>query len=187
MCAASQDEQFRERPAHLTALYCVRTPPDGLGDTTLADSVRGWDRLPAAVRERIAGMSARHSLAKIPLLDGGDPTTRPDHSVATHPLVMELPSGKRCMYIGSLGAEVLDADGTPLAQEEGAELLQTLFEAAEKGGLYTHRWKVGECLLIDNRRILHTASGSDYSGHERLMVRVQSREPRPYEAMRPRL
>ena len=68
--------------------------------------------------------------------------------------------------------------------KKGSALLQTLFAATEEGGLYTHRWKVGECLLIDNRRILHTASGRDYSGHDRLMVRVQSREPKPYEAMR---
>ena len=57
----------------------------------------------------------------------------------------------------------------------------------EGSGLYTHRWRVGECLIMGNRRILHTASGRDYSHDERLMVRVQSRKPVPYEAIRAQL
>jgi alpha-ketoglutarate-dependent taurine dioxygenase len=182
-----QDEQFRARPAHLTALYCVRTPADGLADTTFADSARGYTRLLPAVQEHIARLHGRHSLANIPLLDGGDPRSRPDHSVATHPLVLDPPRGKRCIYLGSIGADVIDSDGNALGSAQAKALLHALFASIEESGVYTHRWRVGECLIMDNRRVLHTASGRDYSHDERLMVRVQSREPLPYEAIRAKM
>jgi alpha-ketoglutarate-dependent taurine dioxygenase len=174
-----QDEQFRERPAHLTALYCVEAAPDGLGDTTFADTAAGYDALPPATRRLVEGASASHSLAGIPMTDGSDPLARPDHSCATHPLALALPrTGRRCLYIGSMGAKIAG-----LGVAEGAALLQELLEQTTAAGTYTHHWRPGDLVLMDNRSMLHTASGKDYGGARRLMVRVQCEEPAPLRAL----
>lgn len=85
------------------ACWWLQAPPDGLADTTFADTTRGYEALPIDLVQRIAGLTASHSLANIPLMNGDDPTTRPDHSVGTHPMVLAMPpNGKRraiyCTY-----------------------------------------------------------------------------------------
>lgn len=57
---------------------------------------------------------------------------------------------------------------------DGPRLLRTLLDYTQQCGRYTHTWAPGDCVVMDNRRIMHSASGKDYSDHDRLLVRVQS-------------
>lgn len=86
-----------------------------------------------------------------------------------HPLVLRMPNSRHSIYIGSLGADVHGMD-----DHEGAELLRSLLKYTQQCGSYTHPWMPGDCVVMDNRRIVHAASGKDYSNHDRLLVRVQS-------------
>ena len=85
-------------------------------------------------------------------MNGDDPVTRPDHTVATHPLVLAMPpNGKRrAIYMGSLGADVHGME----AGEDGAALLRTLLDYTQQTGSYTHGWVPGDCVIMDNRRIM---------------------------------
>jgi taurine dioxygenase len=84
-------------------------------------------------------------------------------------MVLAMPNSRRAVYIGSLGADVHGLEGA-----DGPELLRSLLDHTQQCGSYTHAWVPGDVVVMDNRRIMHSASGKDYPDHDRLLVRVQS-------------
>ena len=55
------DATWREKPPFGCVLRCVECPEVG-GDTMWANMVLAYERLPAHIKERIAGLRARHSI-----------------------------------------------------------------------------------------------------------------------------
>jgi alpha-ketoglutarate-dependent taurine dioxygenase len=99
---------------------------------------------------------------------------RPD---VWHPLVRTHPrTGRRALYIGRWACEV---EG--FSEEEGRELIAELQAfAAEPRFVYTHRWRVHDALLWDNRSTLHCATTFDEARHRRLMHRTTLEGDRPF-------
>ncbi len=136
-------------------------PPTG-GETGFVDMRAAYDALSPAMKERIAGLAAYHSLHysqskvghqhKEGSAYGGygfqvkDPPLRP--LVKVHP-----ETGRPALMIGR------HAFGIPgLAPDESDRLLQELLDfACQPPRVYHHRWTPGDAVLWDNRCLMHRA------------------------------
>lgn len=151
------DSSFRQKSATWSLLHARVVPPDG-ADTEFIDTRAVYDALSQAMKGRIEGLIAEHSIwhsrAK---LGGYVPTEeeRRSRPPAHHPLVRRHPgSGRNALYIASHASHIL---GWPV--EAGRALLQELTEfATQPRFIYAHRWRVGDLLIWDNRCTLHRAT-----------------------------
>ncbi len=144
------------------AVFTAHVVPSSAGETGWADMRAAYDALDATLRDRIATLSAYHSLyysqAKIghkPKADGDysgygfnnqDPPLRP--LIKVHP-----ETGRRSLLIGR------HAYGIPgLAPEESERLLTELVDfACQPPRIYHHCWTPGDAVVWDNRCLLHQA------------------------------
>ena len=142
-------------------------PPEG-GETEWADMRAAFDALDPLLRERVSGLSARHSLrhsqARVGHVqregsaysgygfrDGPDPL---------RPLVKIHPeTGRPSLLIGR------HAYGIPgLAPAESDALLEMLLDlACRPPRVHTHSWRAGDVVVWDNRCLLHRARPWDMS------------------------
>lgn len=148
------------------AVFTAHVVPDEGGETDWADMRAAYDALEPAMRTRIEGLSAYHSLrysqAKLGHMHHAgsaysgygfgvkDPPLRP--LVKTHP-----ETGRRCLMAGR------HAYGIPgLAPEESARLLDELVDVAcRPPRVWRHKWTPGDAVVWDNRALMHRACAWD--------------------------
>jgi len=164
------DSSFRQKSATWSMLHARVIPPDG-ADTEFADTRAAYDALPDAMKKKIDGLVAEHSVwhsrAK---LGGYTPTEqeRKDRPPAQHPLVRRHPgSGRNALYIASHASHIL---GWPV--DEGRALLAELLDfATQPRFVYAHKWRLRDLVIWDNRCTLHRATPFESSSHVRDMRR----------------
>jgi alpha-ketoglutarate-dependent taurine dioxygenase len=149
------DKAYYRVPPMLTALYAVELPPQG-GDTEIANAAMGYVALSEATKRLIAEMKVVFywgAAARDPGEAAGLPAGRQQTPV-DHPLVRTHPeTGKKALYLGNHASHIL---GMPEA--EGRALLDELLSHTTKPEfVYTHRWRIGDLLIWDNRCLLHRA------------------------------
>jgi len=144
------------------AVFSCHVAPSAGGETGFADTRAAYDALPQGLKAKIAGLSARHSLAFSQAklghvheegsaysgygFHGGEAPLRP--LVKTH-----AETGRKCLTIGRHAHDVrgLDAD-------ESERLLDELVEfACQPPRTWFHAWTPGDVVLWDNRALLHKA------------------------------
>jgi len=162
------DYCYLEKPALGTFLYAIEIPSQG-GDTLFLNMHMAYEALPAALKARIEGrkaVNAYHyeSLTRSVNEANIDFSKQPHFS---QPMVCTHPATKRkALYVNRLmtwSVEGMDA-------EESSALLNTLFDHIEQDQfIYTHRWRVGDLVLWDNRCTLHART--DFSDKERRLLR----------------
>ena len=138
--------------------------PDGGGETEWADMRAAYQALDDAMRARIEGLAAYHSLFHSQAKIGhraqvgagygfyeGDPPLRP--LVKRHPV-----TGRTALYIGR------HAYGIPGLSEQASEQLLTdlVNFACQPPRTLQHRWSVGDVVIWDNRCVLHRARPYDH-------------------------
>lgn len=138
--------------------------PRAGGETEWADMRAAYQALDDAMRARIEGLAAYHSLfhsqaqighrAKVGAGYGfyeGEPPLRP--LVKTHPV-----TGQAALYIGR------HAYGIPGLSEQASEQLLTdlVNFACQPPRTLRHRWSVGDVVIWDNRCVLHRARPYDH-------------------------
>jgi alpha-ketoglutarate-dependent 2,4-dichlorophenoxyacetate dioxygenase len=165
------DSSFKRVPAHASLLSAREIPPEG-GETQFASMRVGYARLPADRRRFLEGKVAIHSFVySRGLVD--DALMPPDHAAQVPPvrqaLVRTNPvNGRKAFYVGSHACEIV---GLPTA--EARALLRELRETATRAELvYTHRWRVGDLVMWDNRCMLHRGRPWDESRYRRVMHRT---------------
>ncbi len=158
------------------AVFSAEIIPSAGAATGWADMRAAYDELDDATRERLAGLSAHHSLeysqgrigylpsAKNP--DGGydqygyhglEPPLRP--LVKVHP-----DTGRPNLLIGRHAYGIVGMDPA-----ESEALLDHLNEWACQGGrVYHHQWEVGDAVIWDNRRLMHRATPFDMTEPRRM-------------------
>jgi alpha-ketoglutarate-dependent 2,4-dichlorophenoxyacetate dioxygenase len=164
------DSSFRQKSATWSMLHARVIPPNG-ADTEFADTRAAYDALPDSTKRKIENLVAEHSIwhsrAK---LGGYTPTAqeRKDRPPALHPLVRRHPgSGRKALYIASHASHIL---GMPV--DEGRALLAELLEFATQARfVYTHKWRLGDLVIWDNRCTLHRATPFESSTQMRDMRR----------------
>lgn len=165
------DSSFKQVPAHASLLSAREVPPTG-GETQFASMRVGYASLPADMQRFLEGKVAIHSFVySRGLVDGG--LMPPDHAAQVPPvrqaLVRANPvNGRQAFYVGSHACEIV---GMPTA--EARALLRELRETATRPDrVYTHRWRVGDLVMWDNRCMLHRGRPWDESRYRRVMHRT---------------
>jgi alpha-ketoglutarate-dependent 2,4-dichlorophenoxyacetate dioxygenase len=165
------DSSFKAVPAHASLLSAREVPPTG-GETQFASMRVGYASLPADIQRFLEGKVAIHSFVySRGLVDDG--LMPPDHAAQVPPvrqaLVRTNPvNGRKAFYVGSHACEIV---GMPTV--EARALLRELRETATRPDLvYTHRWRVGDLVMWDNRCMLHRGRPWDESRYRRVMHRT---------------
>jgi alpha-ketoglutarate-dependent 2,4-dichlorophenoxyacetate dioxygenase len=172
------DLSFRQGSAKWSMLHAKVIPPAG-GDTEFADTRAAYDALPDAMKRRLEGLIAEHSLWYSTAKRGGYAPTeeeRRSYPPARHKLVRKHPySGRSALYIASYAEHIV---GMPV--EEGQTLLGELIEfATQPQFIYRHKWQVGDLVIWDNRCTVHRSTPFEATHHVRDMRRTTIVEPAP--------
>jgi alpha-ketoglutarate-dependent taurine dioxygenase len=157
------------------AAFSAHVVPSAGGETAWADTAAAYDALGTATKERIANLSAYHSLHYSQKkagyshkdndnseyfgygLDDRPPPLRP--LVKTH-----SETGRKVLTIGR------HAYGIPgLSENESEKLLSDLVDfTCQAPRVYQHSWTVGDIVLWDNRRLMH--QGCPWDMNERRIM-----------------
>jgi taurine dioxygenase len=137
------DQEYRQAPATLAALYCLIPAPVG-GDTSFATT-----------RVEPLGLSDEQLAVLRPLKSTRRPAPRHDnveHIEVAHPLVLRNPaSGAESLYISELLIRFLEIDAA-----QGQEIKQYLLGLVlAEENIYRHQWRFGDLLVFDNTQLTH--------------------------------
>jgi alpha-ketoglutarate-dependent 2,4-dichlorophenoxyacetate dioxygenase len=164
------DSSFKPVPAMASLLSAREVPPAG-GETEYASLRAAWDALPQALQRRLEGMIAVHSFAySRGLIAPG--LLLPEQEAALPPVKQQLvrenaATGRKAVYLGSHASHIV---GMPV--DEGRRLLRDLLEhATQPQFVFQHRWRVGDCVMWDNRAVLHRGRPWD-AQYRRVMHRT---------------
>jgi taurine dioxygenase len=167
------DMTYLPNPPPASVLCAVELPPSG-GDTWFCNMYLAYEMLPAALRARIAGLSANHdsSYTSAGTLRKGfeevsDVSKAPG---AKHPLVLTHPeTGRKALYLGRRRNAYIV--GMPLAESE-ALLDQLWAHATQEEFAMKHRWRLGDVVMWDNRCTMHRRDAFDPAAR-RILHRTQ--------------
>jgi taurine dioxygenase len=169
------DHTNRERPPLATMLYGVEIPSAG-GATSVANMRAALTALPEAEQRRLEGLRTVNSL------DSDKPDTRPEDrekysAPIVHPMIRTHPvHGSKAVYFHV--TKTLYIEG--MTPEASRVYLNDLLDRMIRPEIvYTHRWRKGDVLVIDNRATMHRAHG-DYDRREsRVLWRIIVEGDRP--------
>ena len=171
------DASFQTPPGRYSMLHARVVPPVA-ADTEYADMRTAYDELPAAVKAKIEGLEAHHSIAYSRQTLGFEFSEDEKERLkgAVHPLVRTLPrSQRKSLYLASHAFRIL---GWPVP--DGRLLLKDLIEhATQPRFVYRHSWRVGDLVIWDNRCTMHRATPFEDLQHRRELRRVTTLDIEP--------
>jgi taurine dioxygenase len=167
------DMTYLANPPPASVLCAVELPPSG-GDTWFCNMYLAYEMLPAALRARIAGLSANHDSSYTSagtLRKGFEEVTDVSKAPgAKHPLVLTHPeTGRKALYLGRRRNAYIV--GMPLAESE-ALLDQLWAHATQEEFAMKHRWRLGDVVMWDNRCTMHRRDAFDPAAR-RILHRTQ--------------
>ena len=174
------DGSWRERTGQATMMYSEIVPSEG-GETEFADMYAAHDNLSSEMKQRIGGKRAIHNLDfSRTRRHGEDPMTAEQKAKVppiAHPIVRTHPeTGRKAIFLGDHAQEIEGMD-----YDEGRALIEELNRLiTPRGQVYTHTWRPRECIVWDNRCMLHRATGFDEVRHVRVMRRCTINGERPF-------
>ncbi len=148
------DSTFKIPPA-LASVFSARTIPPTGGETEFASMRCAWERLPDAMRKRLANAYAwhdyAHSRGKIAPHLASEREKNALPPVCWRMRWRNPANGRDSLYIAS---HTYAIDG--LANAEAQALLAELTAITTAPGCtWLHRWQPGDVVMWDNRAILH--------------------------------
>lgn len=173
------DMSYLAAPPRASLLYALEVPPEG-GDTWLCSMAAALEALPAELRRALEGRMIKHDgtynsggYVRAGVRVDDNPETcegQPHPAICRHPA-----GGPDVLYLGRRrNAHVV---GLPLAESEA--LLDLIWEhACRPENVYTHRWRVGDVLMWDNRVTMHRRDPFD-ANSRRVMHRTQIKGESP--------
>ena len=153
------DSSFKYRPGLCSLLYSRTIVPVG-GHTEFADQRAAYDALPDAMKEKLEGLVAEHSIATS-RRKTGFATFTDDESKRLPPVpqlvVRTIPESRRkSLYLASHAGRIMG-----MSEEEGRALIDELIaHVTQRQFVYTHRWRAKDLVMWDNRCTMHR--GTDY-------------------------
>jgi alpha-ketoglutarate-dependent 2,4-dichlorophenoxyacetate dioxygenase len=165
------DSIFKHVPALTSLLYAHHIAPIG-GFTEFADMRAAWDALPEAKQRKLEGLKVFHSIFHSRAKIGMTNFTERERAAlpgAEQVLVRSLPeNGRKALYLASHAVKIVG-----LAKEESDELLNELMEfATQRQFVYSHRWRVHDLVMWDNRCTMHRGTEYDERRWKRDMHRA---------------
>jgi alpha-ketoglutarate-dependent 2,4-dichlorophenoxyacetate dioxygenase len=166
-------------PVRLTALSARVLPPEP-PPTEFADMRAAYDALDPALRARIDGLRAVHSIfhsrAKIGMdASGFSAEAARARPPVDHPLVRtNRRTGRKALYLASHASHVI---GMPL--EEGRALIDELTAfATQPRFVHAHAWQPDDLVMWDDSWTMHRATPYD-GPHPRVLRWCGVQEPEP--------
>jgi alpha-ketoglutarate-dependent 2,4-dichlorophenoxyacetate dioxygenase len=150
------DSSFKPIPAKYSLLHAYRIPSRG-GNTEFADMRAAYDALDEETRAICEDLICEHSQLYSRQILGFTDFTDEERErfapvrqvlVRTHPV-----TGRRSLYLSSHAGGII---GWPVP--EARAFLRDLVEhATQRQFVYSHRWRVGDLVMWDNRQTMHRA------------------------------
>lgn len=173
------DMSYLSSPPKASMLYALEIPPTG-GDTSFCDMYAAFEGLPPDLKARALGLRVKHDGTYNSggyVRQGVTPTDDPRQAPGTlHPLVCTHPeSGRRMLYLGRRRMAWIEGLDLP---ESDALLDEIWSHATQPAYCFTHRWRVGDLVLWDNRCTMHRRDPFDASAR-RVMHRTQVKGSAP--------
>ncbi|CAN5895017.1 TauD/TfdA family dioxygenase [soil metagenome] len=165
------DSSFKRLPAYCSMLHARSIPPIG-GQTEFADLRAAYDALPESTQRRIAGLVAEHSImtsrAKLGFGDF-DENERKAFAPVPQVLVRRLQDcGRLSLYIASHAGAIRG-----MADAEAQTLLEELLaHATQRQFVHSHRWRVKDLVIWDDRCTMHRGMDFDDQRYARDMRRA---------------
>jgi alpha-ketoglutarate-dependent 2,4-dichlorophenoxyacetate dioxygenase len=158
------DASYMPVPVVLGMLFAVAVPPSspfGVGETEFADMRAAYDALNDEQREVVDPLIAEHdvfwSRAQIGFTEFPQ-GEREKYPPSRQRLVRRHPgSGRKCLYLSAHASHIV---GWPVP--EGRLLLHDLSDfATQPQFVYSHKWRVGDLVIWDNRDTMHRSRPHD--------------------------
>lgn len=165
------DSSFKRLPALASLLYARSIPPIG-GHTEFADERAAYDALPEAMKRRLESLVAEHSIfnsrAKLGFTNFSD-EERAGMPPVPQVLVRTIPeSGRKSLYLASHAGRIFG-----MSEQDGRALIDELVaHATQRQFVYTHRWRVHDLVIWDNRCTMHRGTDFDDLRWKRDMQRA---------------
>jgi alpha-ketoglutarate-dependent 2,4-dichlorophenoxyacetate dioxygenase len=154
------DSTFKFVPARASLLYARSAIPPVGGHTEFADMRAAYAALDDATRQMIEGRVAEHAIFNSRKRIGVTNFTEQEKAnlpPVPQVLVRTAPDGRRSLYIASHAGRVLGMD-----EAEGQALIDRLLaHAAQRRFVVTHRWRVGDLVMWDDRCTMHRGTAFD--------------------------
>jgi len=154
------DSSFKYLPARASLLYALKIPPVG-GHTEFADLRAAYDALSGELKRKLGGLVAEHSLGYSRARTGFTSFTEAERdNLPPVPQVMvrTIPeNGRKSLYIASHIGRII---GIP--DDEACALVdQLVAHATQRQFVYTHRWRIHDLVMWDNRCTMHRGTDFD--------------------------
>jgi alpha-ketoglutarate-dependent 2,4-dichlorophenoxyacetate dioxygenase len=150
------DSSFKTVPAKYSLLHAISIPSKG-GNTQFADMRAAYDALDEETKAQVEGLVCEHSqmysrqqVGFVDFTDEERQRFRPVRQcmVRVHPV-----TGRKSLYLSSHAGSIV---GWPIP--EALIFLRDLIEhATQREFVYTHKWRVGDLVMWDNRQTMHRA------------------------------
>jgi len=159
------DASYMPVPVVLGMLHAVAVPPAsalGGGETEFADMRAAYDALPEAMKSAIDELVAEHdvfwSRGQIGFTEFL-PGEREKYPPSRQRLVRRHPGRRKTLYLSAHASHIV---GWPVP--EGRILLYDLnLHATRPEFVYSHKWRVGDLVIWDNRCTMHRGRPHDDS------------------------
>ena len=165
------DSSFKRLPARASLLYARTIPPIG-GHTEFSDERAAYDALDDDMKRRLGSLVAEHSIfnsrARLGFTEFSD-EERQGMPPVPQVVVRTIPeSGRKSLYLASHAGRIF---GMP--DQEGRALIEELVaHATQRQFVYTHRWRVHDLVIWDNRSTMHRGTDFDDLRWKRDMQRA---------------
>ncbi|MGA2409903.1 MAG: TauD/TfdA family dioxygenase [Candidatus Binataceae bacterium] len=154
------DSSFKYLPARASLLYARSIPPVG-GLTQFADLRAAYDALPDAMKHRVEGLVAEHSLMNSRLRIGFTNFTEEERNnlpPAPQVIARTIPeNGRKSLYLASHALSIVG-----MSASEGLALIDELIaHSTQPQFVYTHRWRRHDLVMWDDRCTMHRGTAYD--------------------------
>ena len=154
------DSSFKRRPSLCSLLYARTVVPIG-GHTEFADQRAAYDALSSAMKAKLQGLIAEHSIETsrrrtgFTAFAGNEAERLPP---VPQILVRTIPqNGRKSLYVASHAGRIYE-----MPQQEGRALIDQLIEhCTQRQFVYTHRWRPNDLVMWDNRCTMHRGTDFD--------------------------
>jgi len=154
------DSSFKRCPGLCSLLYARTVVPIG-GHTEFADQRAAYDALPEAMKQKLHGLIAEHSI-ETSRRRTGFTDFAPEEARRLPPvpqtLVRTIPqNARKTLYVASHAGSII---GMP-NDEARALIDQLITHVTQRQFVYTHRWRSSDLVMWDNRCTLHRGTDFD--------------------------
>ena len=162
------DSSFKAIPAKYSLLHAISIPSKG-GDTQFAYMRAAYDALNDETKEEVEDMVCEHSQMfsrqVIGFTDFTDEERERFKPVLQRMVRIHPVTGRKSLYLSSHAGGIV---GWPMPEARG--YLRDLIEhATQREFVYTHKWRVDDLVMWDNRQTMHR--GRPFPPDERRDVR----------------